>query len=289
MRERLSPQLPKWPFYVGDALMLGLAWFIYAQGSHPLGGSGLVLMTLCVLAGAGMAILPFVLEYRAAVKVAEAGALTSVVSQIGELTKIAEQISGATSRWQLAQEAADKTADAARAIAERMTAEVQGFKEFMKGANETEKATLRLEVEKLRRAEQDWLQVVVRILDHVFALHRAAVETGQPRLIEQITRFQLACHEAARRVGLVPFVVEPGEAFNAEKHQWAEGKENPPPNASVAETVATGYRFQGRLLRPPLVRLQASPASPPDTAAEDSAAGNQAQLPLTSAAETPGT
>ncbi|HRT56572.1 MAG TPA: hypothetical protein P5038_08090, partial [Candidatus Paceibacterota bacterium] len=71
-------------------------------------------MTLCVLAGAGMAILPFVLEYRAAVKVAEAGALTSVVSQIGELNKIAEQISGATSRWQIAQEAADQTADAAR-------------------------------------------------------------------------------------------------------------------------------------------------------------------------------
>jgi molecular chaperone GrpE (heat shock protein) len=289
MRDRLSPQLAKWPFFVGDALMLGLAWFIYARGSQPLGGSALGLMTLCVLAGAGMAMLPFVLEYRAAVKIAEAGALTSVVSQIAELTKIAEQISGATSRWQVAQEAADQTADAARAIAERMTAEVQGFKEFMKGANETEKATLRLEVEKLRRAEQDWLQVIVRMLDHVFALHRAAVETGQPRLIEQITRFQLACHEAARRVGLVPFVVEPGEAFNAEKHQWAEGKENPPPNASVAETVATGYRFQGRLLRPPLVRLQASPASPPDAAAEDSAAGNQAQLPLANAPETPGT
>jgi len=88
---------------------------------------------------------------------------------------------------------------------------------------------------------------------------------------------------------LVPFVVEPGEAFNAEKHQWAEGKENPPPNACVAETVATGYRFQGRLLRPPLVRLQASPASPSDAAAEDSVAGDQAQLPLASAPETPGT
>lgn len=289
MRDRLSPQLAKWPFFVGDALMLGLAWFIYARGSQPLGGSVLGLMTLCVLAGAGMAMLPFVLEYRAAVKVAEAGALTSVVSQIAELTKIAEQISGATSRWQIAQEAADHTADAARAIAERMTAEVQGFKEFMKGANETEKATLRLEVEKLRRAEQDWLQVIVRILDHVFALHRAAAETGQPRLIEQITRFQSACREAARRVGLVPFVVEPGEAFNAEKHQWVEGKENPPPNASVAETVATGYRFQGRLLRPPLVRLQASPSSPPDAAAEDPAAGNQAPLPLAGAPETPGT
>jgi molecular chaperone GrpE (heat shock protein) len=283
MLDHLSPRLHKWPFFLGDALLLGLAWFIYTQGAHPLGGRELALVTLCVLAGAGMAILPFVLEYRAAVKVAEAGALTSVVAQIGDLAKVAEQISGATSRWQLAQEAADQTADAARAIAERMTAEVQGFKEFMKGANESEKATLRLEVEKLRRAEQDWLQVIVRILDHVFALHRAAVQSGQARVIEQISRFQLACREAARRVGLVPFVVEAGEAFNPEKHQWVEGKENPPPNASVAETLAPGFTFQGRLLRPPLVRLQSSPGTQAAAAPEGSAAPDQAQLPLAGA------
>lgn len=100
-------------FFARDTLLLGLAWFIYTQGTHPLAGRELALVTLCVLAGAGMAILPFVLEYRAAVKVAEAGALTSVVAQIGDLAKVPEQISGATSRWQLAQEAADQTADAA--------------------------------------------------------------------------------------------------------------------------------------------------------------------------------
>jgi len=62
---------------------------------------------------------------------------------------------------------------------------------------------LELETAKLRRAEGDWLQVTVRILDHVFALYVAAARSGQPRLAEQIAAFQNACRDAARRVGLV--------------------------------------------------------------------------------------
>ena len=48
-----------------------------------------------------------------------------------------------------------------------MTGEVQALTEFMKRANDSERATLRLEVEKLRRWESEWLQVAVQMLDHV--------------------------------------------------------------------------------------------------------------------------
>jgi len=44
--------------------------------------------------------------------------------------------------------------------------------------NDSEKTTLRLEVEKLRRGELEWLQALVHILDHVFALHTAAMHSG---------------------------------------------------------------------------------------------------------------
>ena len=37
MRESDSLPMPKWPFFLGDAAMFGLAWFIYYESKLPLG------------------------------------------------------------------------------------------------------------------------------------------------------------------------------------------------------------------------------------------------------------
>jgi molecular chaperone GrpE (heat shock protein) len=55
---------------------------------------------------------------------------------------------------------------------------------------------------------------------------------------------------------LVPFVPEPAEAFNEERHQLFEGDSKSAVGKPIGETVAAGYTFQGRLLRPAMVRLQ---------------------------------
>ncbi|MGD0261188.1 MAG: nucleotide exchange factor GrpE [Verrucomicrobiota bacterium] len=282
MSDLSAPKLSKWPFFLGDGLLLGMACFIAWQSKFALGHWELCFVVLCVVGGALLGLAPFLLEYDALVKLAEAGALTTVVSQLHNLEGIAAQISGATSQWQDAQDQADKTARSAREIAERMTAEVKAFTEFMQQANDSERATLRLEVEKLRRAESDWLQVVVRMLDHVYALHQGALRSGQPNLIEQLGNFQSACRDAARRVGLTPFTANEAEPFDVQRHQLVEAGAKPPPDAVVAETIATGYTFQGRLVRPALVRLRENPAA---VAAPQPEAANEKQshLPLTAA------
>ena len=140
----------------------------------------MTMVVLCVAAGAVLGITPFVLEYQATLKLAEANALATVASQMQNLENIAGQITRATSQWQDVQQSADKTAASAHSIAERMAAEVKGFAQFMEQVNDREKATLRLEVEKLRRVETEWLQVLVRMLDHVYALHVGAVRSSQP-------------------------------------------------------------------------------------------------------------
>ncbi len=134
--------------------------------------------------------------------------------------------------------------------------EAGAFKEFMHRANDTEKNTLKLEVEKMRRGETEWLQVMVRMLDHVYALHAGALRSRQPNLIAQVGNFQNACREAARRVGLVAFTPSDSEPFDKERHQLLERDSKPPEGALVGETIAAGYTFQGRMLRPALVRLQ---------------------------------
>ncbi|HOX57727.1 MAG TPA: nucleotide exchange factor GrpE [Candidatus Paceibacterota bacterium] len=279
MSDSIAPKLSKWPFLLGDALLLGMAFFIAWQCNFALGRWEMAFVVLCVAGGAVLGIVPFLIEYDALIKVTEANALTSVVSQLKDLEGIAAQISGATSRWQDAQDAADKTSRAAGEIAERLTTEARAFTEFMQRANDSERANLRLEVEKLRRAESEWLQVLVRVLDHVYALHLGAVRSGQPNLIEQLGNFQNACRDAARRIGLTPFTASESEPFDARRHQRAGNGAPPPADAVIAETLATGYTFQGQLLRPALVRLrgEAAPGAPGTPNVQD---GQQSSLPL---------
>jgi molecular chaperone GrpE (heat shock protein) len=279
MTESAAPKLSKWPFFLGDGLLLGMAYFISSQSKFALGHWELSFVVLCVAGGALLCIAPFLLEFDALVKVTQAGELNTVVSQLKNLEGLANQISGATGKWQDAQDQADKSVTAAREIAERMTGEVQAFTEFMKRANDTERATLRLEVEKLRRGEGEWVQVAVRMLDHVYALHQGASRSGQLNLIEQVSSFQNACRDAARRVGLTPYMANDGEPFDAQRHQLVEEGAKPPADAVVGETVATGYTFQGRLLRPALVRLRTdNPAVA--VVGTEARLEDQSQLPL---------
>jgi molecular chaperone GrpE (heat shock protein) len=256
MRDQMDPRIPKWAFFLGDLLLLGTAVVLYWRSNSPLGLAQGTLITLCVALGAALSCLPFVLDYRLTARLAESEALAGVVGQIKKLEDLAQQITGATARWQSVQEVADRVASTSRAIAERMSTETKAFTEFMQRANDNEKATLRLEADKLRRAEGDWVHVLVRMLDHVYALHLGAIRSGQPNLISQMDQFQHACRDAARRIGLTPFTANPSERFDTQRHQLLDGQEAAGQEAIVAETLATGYTFQGRLLRPALVRLQ---------------------------------
>lgn len=272
MNEASCNKVPKLPFLMANAVLIIAAAALITRAEHPISLWEAITAAASVALGAVLGCLPFILDYRATCRQLEVNAVGEVSGKIEDLKKLAGQISTATDQWARVQEVtqggADKTIAAANEISERMASEVREFNEFQKKMNDAEKGTLRLEVEKLRRAEGEWLQVVARILDHIFALHTAATRSGQPELAEQIGNFQNACRDAARRVGLTPFGAAPDEKFDAERHR-AHGVENPPAEAVVAETVAPGMTFQGRLIRPVLVRLKDAIAPAVKTEAGD--------------------
>ena len=249
-------KIPKWPFLLGDVLLLLFAYLIVWKSPHPIGKWEIMACFGAATLGSIMGIIPFLLDYRAMGKAIEISALGAVADKIQNLDKLAEQISSATNQWLVVQGQADKTAADAKQIADKMSAEVREFSEFMQKMNDSEKAALRLEVEKSHRGEAEWLQMFVRIFDHIFALHAASVRSGQPKLAEQITHFQNACRGAVRRIGLTPFAAELGEPFDAARHQLVNPKEKPSGDAVIAETVGSGYKFQGKLLRPAVVKLR---------------------------------
>lgn len=262
MTDRAAPKLSKWPFFLADAALLGAAWVIFWQSKAPMPVWDTFFCAASVGLGALLCVTPFLLEYQAATKLAEADRLANAVLQIENLEILGRQITQATAGWQTAHELASKSVDAAREIAQGITSEARAFGEFLKKANDTEKSHLRLEVDKLRRSENEWLQILVRILDHIFALYQAAVRSGQSNLVEQLGQFQTSCRDVARRVGLVPFVAIAGEPYDIKVHQSADASGAAAGEAEVAETVATGYSYQGQLVRPALVTVRKKQESP---------------------------
>lgn len=284
MKNASDWQIPKWPFLAANAALIAVAAAVIYKSAHPISDLQIYLATGAVVLGAVLGCLPFLLEYRATKKLIEVNAVTTVVEQLHDLKTYSAQVGAATDQWARLQEAtkgdAEKTVAAAKEIADRMAAELREFAEFQQKMNDSERATLRLEVEKLRRAEAEWLQTLVRVMDHISALHTAAVRSGQPELASQIGNFQNACRGVVRRVGLVLFGAEPGEKFDAQKHR-AHGVETPAADSVVAEVLAPGVTFQSQPVRPALVRLQdpnAAPAAQEPAAAADETPTTQLSL-----------
>ena len=254
-----APRTPKWPYLLADVVLVAaaaVAWkaapvWTWKEISLVGGLTGL---------GAWIFIQPFQKDHEAAVKLFEQVNLASAAEKLGSLDKTAQQIAAATAQWQDIQTISTKTVNAAGNIASQIAAEAKGFSEFLTRANDGEKATLRLEIEKLRRGEKESLQVVIHLMDHCFALFQAAAASGQPQLIQQIGNYRNACIDATRRVGILPYEAQPGEPFDAERHEIADGS-TPPTGATVGRTVAWGYTFQGVGIR----RIQVALTAPEST------------------------
>lgn len=279
MSDTPPSRLGKLPFLAADLTLLAAAATLVWAGPRPLGVWPALAIAGCVALGAWLLVLPFLREHEAAVAREQRGDLAGTLAQIQKLESAALQIGQATASWSGVAERAAKSVETAGAIEARLAQEARAFGEILKKQNEAEKQTLRLEVEKLRRAEGDWLQAVVRMLDHTFALFRAALQSGQENVSRQIGAFQLAQRDAVRRVGLVVLMAQPGEAYDERRHQLPEGAPRPAAGAVIVDCLAPGYVFQGQLLRPPLVATQPETGPEPAAGAAAPAATGDAVRP----------
>ena len=148
-------------------------------------------VVLCVAGGALLGIAPFLLEYDALVKVAEAGALTTVVSATEEPgghrqpnQRRDRQVAGRAGAGGQDRRGGQGN----RGSDDRRSAGVHGIHEARQRQRAGQRCGWRWRSS--RRGEGEWLQVLVRMLDHVYALHQGASRSGQPKLIEQVGNFQ---------------------------------------------------------------------------------------------------
>lgn len=268
--------MPKGAFILGDILLLGLGGFIVWQAARPLDAWHVLLLFLCVFGGAWLAAYPFLAEYKGALRLAESSALDEAIQQMRGIESVGNQIVALSSQWQAVQDHTNRTVEAVEHISEKMANEAKAFADLSLKMNQQEKAHLRLEVEKLRRAEGEWVQVLMAYNDHIFALFQAAFRSGEKRLIDQVGRLQAATQEFARRVGFVAFGAAADEPFDPARHQLQSG-ETPPEGTKIVSMLAPGFMYQGQLVRRVLVALNEHKAEQPK---EEPAAAPQTQLPI---------
>ncbi len=252
------PQVKKWPFVVGDLILVGVAGWIFVGSDFQPVGWNLAMIVACLGLGIFFSVLPFLAEFREESRRFDSVQFKSTLEQIQQLESIGELVSAATGQWEEVQNQCEGVVKTAGEVAERTKAETDRLVEITSKADTRERDHLRLEVEKHRRGEREWLEVLVGIMDHVFALHRAAVRSGQEKLIKQIEGFQGACSEICRRVGLSQYVVAAGEAFDPKLHKVLDGQEVPS-SGVIAETLAPGFSFQGHPIRLPMVAVTGDP------------------------------
>ncbi len=68
-----QPTLPKWPFYVGDVLLVGIALLLAFRGGGALDAAQMFWVIGAVGLGAVLFVLPFIIEYRTRIAIAESG------------------------------------------------------------------------------------------------------------------------------------------------------------------------------------------------------------------------
>ena len=265
MEQSTLPRMPFWvkmAFFLGDALLLGVALVITLEAPHPLPLNHALLLTAAVANGAILFIIPFVLEYKATVRLYEAAELRTAAEQFEDLEATQRLIHQASGQWQTVQEHCNKAVAAANDVVAKMSAERKEFESFSQQASDSERAHLRLELEKHRRMEGEWLEVLVFICDNVYAIHQAGLRSGQTAYAEQLSKFQHVIRDAVRRVGLTPHEAQAGELFDEQKHQPVDPAQPIAPGTPIAETVATGFTFQGQGIRRIIVAAQTSAPAP---------------------------
>ncbi|MBL59363.1 MAG: hypothetical protein CMO75_06805 [Verrucomicrobiales bacterium] len=258
MSESTAPKITKWPFIVGDVALLLMAWLVYYESdpNTPFNGLEAFWCFACVAAGAWVMVLPYLREFQARADLTEASELAASVEKISSLEALTKQVENATEQWLHVEDRANEINATSKEIAGKINAEAREFTEFLQNANDTEKKHLRLEVDKLNRAQVDWVKVVTGMLDHVFALNQAGRQSGQEKLIRQLDNFQIACRDVARRVGVVTHEAKPDECFDGEKHQLRDPEAEPESGAKIIGIAAQGLTHQGQMLRKTIVVIE---------------------------------
>jgi hypothetical protein len=194
-----APQFPKWPFLVGDAVLIGVAVYLASAAGSPLPAPAIYSITACVSLGALLAVIPFIVDYNRR----QEALLTERQSALEALARTtstaAEQASIAAGGLHEIAELAQKNLRIADHLPQKLHERINEFNRAQDEALTAEIETLQQEVNALRGSEAEKLESAAD------KIHRSASELIklEANLRAQITAFETAAQRAQESLATV--------------------------------------------------------------------------------------
>ncbi len=168
-RSATPPSVARWPFVLGDILLLVIAAItLFTAGASP-GPVPLIVATVCIAGGVGLLLAPYLLEYEARVRLAEAAARDASDAQHRRMIQTAEQLAHAVARSQSTEEQAGQALGTLEELAERLTTQADELAQALNRSGEREQARLAGEVDQLARERDGRLGEIGARLDALAA------------------------------------------------------------------------------------------------------------------------
>jgi hypothetical protein len=188
MSSSSTPKLPKWIFFLADAVLLLTAWFIASRSPGPLSSHAIFAITACVIVGAILGTIPLLLHYEREKnetlddrqRALEALALT--------LTTAADQISIAAKGLHEIAELTQKNLKQAEQLPQKLQDKVAEFQAQLGSTRDEERDEMKTELAALRAAESQRLESTVE------KIQKAAGELAK---LEAATQKTVAAAQAA--------------------------------------------------------------------------------------------
>jgi hypothetical protein len=147
-----TPRLPKWPFLVGDAALLGVAVLIALRSPQPFTAAAVLTIAGCVALAALLGSIPFLSDYAARQDEALDERQRNLEALTRTLADAAEQISIAANGLHELNDLAQKQLHQAQQLPKQLSAQLHDHDRQLNEAAMKENATLREQLETLRAA-----------------------------------------------------------------------------------------------------------------------------------------
>jgi hypothetical protein len=187
-----TPKLSKWPFLLGDALLLGTAWLIADQARNPFSGQPLIWIVVCVVAAAVLGAVPFLADYARKQDEALDERQRGLEAISRTVAASAEQISIAANGLHELTELAQRNLKAAGQLGPGLEEKVAALKAELTATRDDERAALRKEIAALKAADLARVEAAVQQL----ARTAADVARAESDLKKQLSAAQELCSTA---------------------------------------------------------------------------------------------
>jgi len=155
-----TPQLPKWIFFLTDAVLLFTAWFIANRSPGPLSAAAIFGVVACVIVGAILGTIPLVIHYEREKNEALDDRQRALEALASTVATSAEQISIAASGQHTIAELAQKNLQLAEQLPGKFQDKISEFESLLTTAQTDERNELKQELARLRAAESERLEAI---------------------------------------------------------------------------------------------------------------------------------